>query len=165
MLQIAGGILLAILALAVLLAMFRFVVLAFSAVFCLAVAGVFWLILASYVGEWWATATLVGAVGTCFVCVVIAESEKTAGELVKFTLTLPVNFLTLLLFVGAGFAAILFAAATAMAIIGLSMWVFAPIGIPAGIIAWLALCYGFQYRWQQRTNRRWSDSREPFGRF
>ena len=154
MLQIAGGILLAIVALAVFLAMFRFIVLAFSAVFCFAITAVFWLILASYVGAWWATATLVTAVGACFVRVIVVESEKTAGELVKFALTLPVPFLTLLLFIGAGFAAILFAAATAMAIIGLSISVFGPIGIPAGIIAWLALCYGFQYRWQQRTNRK-----------
>lgn len=162
MLQIAGGVLLAILALAVILAMFRFVVLAFSAAFCLAIAAVFWLVLASYVGDWWATATLVGAVGTCFICVVVAESGKTVGELLKFALTLPVAFLALLVFVGAGFAAILFAAATAMAIIGLSIWVFGPIGIPAGIIAWLALCHGFQYRWQQRTNRKRTDSGASF---
>lgn len=60
MLVIAGGILLAVAALALLAVTLRYVVLALSAAFSLAIAAGAWLLLASGIGESWATATLVG---------------------------------------------------------------------------------------------------------
>lgn len=62
MLQIAGGILLAVAALAVLVATLRYIVLALSAVFCIAIAAGAWLLLASAIGEWWASAAFIGGI-------------------------------------------------------------------------------------------------------
>ena len=64
MLEIAGGILIAAVALVVVLAMLRHIILALSASFCLAIAGVVWLLLArgiddtGGVGDWPAAAIL-----------------------------------------------------------------------------------------------------------
>lgn len=59
MLEIAGGILLAFAVLALLLLGFRYVVLAASATFCLAITAGAWLVLAWGIGRWQAAALLI----------------------------------------------------------------------------------------------------------
>lgn len=54
MLEIAGGILIAVAALAVGLAALRYIVLAISAAFCLAITVAAWMFLSSGLGGWWA---------------------------------------------------------------------------------------------------------------
>lgn len=66
MLAIAGGVLLAIAVLAVLVATFRYIVLALSGAICIAITAGAWFLLASGVGQWWATAILVAGFAIWF---------------------------------------------------------------------------------------------------
>lgn len=78
MLEIAGGILIAVAALAVLVVTFRYIVLALSAAFCLAITAAVWLLLASTVGQWWATAALVAG---CAISFFTANRDSPVEEL------------------------------------------------------------------------------------
>jgi hypothetical protein len=60
MLVIAGGVLLAVAVLVMLVATLRYIVLALSVAFCLAVGAGAWLLLRSGIGPSWATVLLVG---------------------------------------------------------------------------------------------------------
>lgn len=66
MLEIAGGILLALAVLAVLVAAFRYIVLALSAGFCLVLVVGAWLLLSSEMGGWWAAILLATGFGVWF---------------------------------------------------------------------------------------------------
>ncbi|THD37326.1 MAG: hypothetical protein E7773_04675 [Sphingomonas sp.] len=66
MLEIAGGILLAVAVLAVLMVAFRYVVLALSAGFCITLVVGAWLLLSSEMGGWWATILLSTGFGVWF---------------------------------------------------------------------------------------------------
>jgi hypothetical protein len=78
MLAIAGGVLLAIAVLAVLVATFRYIVLALSALFCLAITAGIWFLLASGIGPWWATVMLIAGFAIWFWS---ANREPTIGKL------------------------------------------------------------------------------------
>ncbi|WP_375397200.1 hypothetical protein [uncultured Sphingomonas sp.] len=66
MLEIAGGILLAVAVLAVLVVAFRYIVLALSAGFCIALIVGAWLLLSSEMGGWWAAILLLTGFGIWF---------------------------------------------------------------------------------------------------
>ena len=66
MLQIAGGILLAVPVLAVVVVAFRYVVLALSAGFCIALVVGAWMLLSQEMGGWWAAILLVTGCGVWF---------------------------------------------------------------------------------------------------
>lgn len=66
MFEIAGGILLAVAILAVLVATLRYIVLALSIVFCLAMTAGVWLLLTSVIGQWWASAVLIAGFAILF---------------------------------------------------------------------------------------------------
>lgn len=66
MVEIPGGILLAIAVVALILMALRFVVLALSAIVCVAIFIGLWLLLASGVGEWWASVILAGGLAIWF---------------------------------------------------------------------------------------------------
>ncbi|WP_033922612.1 hypothetical protein [Sphingomonas sp. 37zxx] len=66
MLEIAGGILLAVAVLAVVMVAFRYIVLALSAGFCIALVVGAWLLLSPEMGGWWAAILLLTGFGIWF---------------------------------------------------------------------------------------------------
>jgi hypothetical protein len=147
MLEIAGGILIAV---AILVALPHILAGAYWALVIgvvLTIGSVVWLFLASDVGAEWATVIVVSVPATWWAWNAAQDGEIAPLELLKLVLILPL--IVLLGGVAIGVAGFLLVASV-MAIILLLSWALGPIGIVAGVLLWIVSCFMLQKWWERR---------------
>lgn len=150
MLEIAGGILIAVAILVALPYILAGAYWALAIGLVLTIGSVVWLFLASNVGPVWATVIVVSGPAAWWAWNAAQDGEIAPLELLKLVLMLPLIVLLGGAVIGVAGFLLVAAAAAAMGVILLLSWVLGPIGIPTGVLLWIGSCFVLQKWWERR---------------
>lgn len=150
MLEIAGGILIAV---AILVALPYILAGAYWALvigLVLTIGSIVWFFLASAVGPVWATVIVVSVSAAWWAWNAAQNGEIAPLELLKLIPILPLVVLLGGVAIGIAGFLLVAAAAAAMGVILLLSWALGPIGIPTGLLLWIGARFVLQKWWERR---------------